>query len=127
MIAQRKLGPYSVSAIGMGCMPLSFPQERDPNLVNEPERAIGVLHTALDAGITLFDTADIYAPTWNTMGHNEVLVGEAFRTWNGTPEQKAKVVLTTKAGITREENGTMFGHSGRNSSKHYLYLSLIHI
>jgi len=121
MIAQRKLGPYSVSAIGMGCMPLSFPQERDPNLVNDPERAIGVLHTALDAGITLFDTADIYAPTWNTMGHNEVLVGEAFRTWNGTPEQKAKVVLTTKAGITREENGTMFGHSGRNSSKHYLY------
>jgi len=121
MIAQRKLGPYSVSAIGMGCMPLSFPQERDPNLINEPERAIGVLHTALDAGITLFDTADIYAPTWNTMGHNEVLVGEAFRTWNGTPEQKAKVVLTTKAGITREENGTMFGHSGRNSSKHYLY------
>jgi len=121
MIAQRKLGPYSVSAIGMGCMPLSFPQERDPNLVNDPERAIGVLHAALDAGITLFDTADIYAPTWNTMGHNEVLVGEAFRTWNGTPEQKAKVVLTTKAGITREENGTMFGHSGRNSSKHYLY------
>jgi len=121
MIAQRKLGPYSVSAIGMGCMPLSFPQERDPNLINEPERAIGVLHAALDAGITLFDTADIYAPTWNTMGHNEVLVGEAFRTWNGTPEQKAKVVLTTKAGITREENGTMFGHSGRNSSKHYLY------
>ena len=121
MIAQRKLGPYTVSAIGMGCMPLSFPQERDPHLINDPDRAIGVIHAALDAGITLLDSADIYAPTWNTMGHNEVLVGRAFHSWNGTPEQKAKVVLATKAGITREENGTMFGHSGRNASKHYLY------
>ena len=121
MAAQRTLGPYTVSAIGMGCMPLSFPQDRDPDLINDPERAISVLHAALDAGITLFDTADIYAPTWNTMGHNEILVGDAFRSWTGTPEQKAKVVLTTKAGITREENGTMFGRGGRNSSKHYLY------
>lgn len=121
MIVQRKLGPYTVSAIGMGCMPLSFPQDSDPSLVNDRERAIGVLHAALDAGITLFDTADIYAPTWNTMGHNEILVGDAFHSWNGTPEQKANVILTTKAGITREENGTMFGLSGRNASKHYLY------
>jgi len=121
MIAQRKLGHYTVSAIGMGCMPLSFPQERDLHLINDPDRAIGVIHAALDAGITLLDSADIYAPTWNTMGHNEVLVGRAFQSWNGTPEQKAKVVLATKAGITREENGTMFGHSGRNASKHYLY------
>lgn len=121
MVPQRKLGPYTVSAIGMGCMPLSFPQDRDPDLINDPERAISVLHAALDAGITLFDTADIYAPTWNTMGHNEILVGRALHTWNGTPEQKAKVVITTKAGITREENGTMFGHGGRNSSRHYLY------
>jgi aryl-alcohol dehydrogenase-like predicted oxidoreductase len=121
MIAQRSLGPYTVSAIGMGCMPLSFPHDRDPQLINDPDRAIGVLHAALDAGITLLDTADIYAPTWNTMGHNEILVGEALRSWTGTPEQKAKVVLTTKAGITREDNGTMFGRGGRNSSKHYLY------
>jgi aryl-alcohol dehydrogenase-like predicted oxidoreductase len=105
----------------MGCMPLSFPHDRDPQLINDPDRAIGVLHAALDAGITLLDTADIYAPTWNTMGHNEILVGDAFRSWTGTPEQKAKVVLTTKAGITREDNGTMFGLGGRNSSKHYLY------
>jgi len=121
MVAQRTLGPYTVSAIGMGCMPLSFPHDRDPQLINQPDRAIGVLHAALDAGITLLDTADIYAPTWNTMGHNEILVGEALRSWTGTPEQKAKVVLTTKAGITREDNGTMFGRGGRNSSKHYLY------
>ena len=121
MIPQRKLGPYTVSAIGMGCMPLSFPQHRDPDLINDPDRAIAVIHAALDAGITLLDTADIYAPTWNTMGHNEILVGKAFHSWNGTPEQKQRVVLATKAGITREENGSMFGLSGRNASKHYLY------
>ena len=121
MISQRKLGPYTVSAIGMGCMPLSFAHDRDPNLINEPDRAIAVIHAALDAGITLLDTADIYAPSWNTMGHNEILVGQAFASWTGTPEQKTKVVLTTKAGITREKDGTMFGISGRNASKHYLF------
>jgi aryl-alcohol dehydrogenase-like predicted oxidoreductase len=121
MIPQRKLGPFTVSAIGMGCMPLSFPQDRNPDLINDPDRAIAVIHTALDAGITLLDTADIYAPSWNTMGHNENLVGRAFHSWSGSAEQKAKVVLTTKAGITREKDGTMFGISGRNASKHYLY------
>ncbi len=121
MIPQRKLGPYTVSAIGLGCMHLSISNKRNPNLVYEPDKAIAVIHAALDAGITLLDTADIYAPSWNTMGHNEILVGKAFRSWKSTPEQKSKVVLATKAGITREENGTAFGLSGRNSSKHYLY------
>jgi aryl-alcohol dehydrogenase-like predicted oxidoreductase len=121
MIPQRKLGPYQVSAIGLGCMHLSIPNKRNPNLVNEPDQGIAVIHAALDAGITLLDTADIYAPSWNTMGHNEILVGKAFHRWSASPEQKSKIVLATKAGITREENGTMFGLSGRNSSKHYLY------
>ena len=121
MVMQRKLGTYSVSAIGMGCMPLSFPHDRSPDLINQPDLAIGVIHAALDAGITLLDTADIYAPSWNSMGHNEVLVGKAFATWGGTAEQKSKVVITTKAGITREKDGTMFGVSGRNASKHYLF------
>ena len=121
MIPQRALGPFTVSAIGMGCMPLSFPHDRDPELINDPERAISVIHAALDAGITLLDTADIYAPSWNTMGHNEILVGKAFASWSGTPEQKSKVVITTKAGITREADGTMFGKGGRNASRNYLY------
>lgn len=121
MISQRTIGPFSVSAIGMGCMPLSFPHDRSPDLINQPDVAIGVIHAALDAGITLLDTADIYAPSWNTMGHNELLVGKAFASWSGTAEQKSKVVITTKGGITREKNGTMFGISGRNASKNYLY------
>ena len=121
MITQRALGPYSVSAIGMGCMPLSFPHDRSPDLINQPDVAISVIHAALDAGITLLDTADIYAPSWNSMGHNEILVGKAFATWNATPEQKSKVIITTKGGITREADGSMFGKGGRNSNKHYLY------
>lgn len=107
--------------MGMGCMPLSFPSERNPDLINQPEIAIGVIHAALDAGITLLDTADIYAPSWNSMGHNELLVGKALASWNATSEQKSKVVIATKAGITREKDGSMFGISGRNASKHYLY------
>jgi hypothetical protein len=55
------------------------------------------------------------------MGHNEILVGRAFASWNATPAQKEKVVITTKAGITREKDGSMFGISGRNATKHYLY------
>lgn len=121
MIPQRTLGSYSVSAVGMGCMHLSFPNERNPDLLNQPDAAIGVIHAALDAGITLLDTADIYGPTWNSMGHNELLVGKAFASWNATPEQRSKVVITTKAGITREKDGSMFGISGRNATKHYLY------
>lgn len=105
----------------MGCMPLSFPQERDPGLVNDPGRAVAVIHAAMDAGVTLFDTADIYGPSWNRMGHNEELLGRALRSWQGTAQKKAAMVLATKAGITREKNGTMFGLSGRNSSKHYLF------
>jgi aryl-alcohol dehydrogenase-like predicted oxidoreductase len=121
MIKQRALGPFTVSAIGMGCMPLSFPHDRTPDLINQPDLAISVIHAALDAGITLLDTADIYAPSWNTVGHNELLVGKALASWSGTAAQKSKVVITTKGGITREKDGTMFGISGRNASKHYLY------
>lgn len=121
MITQRALGPYSVSAIGMGCMPLSFPHDRSPDLINQPDVAIAVIHAALDAGITLLDTADIYAPSWNSMGHNEILVGKALATWNATAEKKSKVIITTKGGITREADGSMFGKGGRNASKHYLY------
>ena len=47
MIPQRKLGPYEVSAIGLGCMHLSIPNKRNPNLVNEPDQAIAVIEREL--------------------------------------------------------------------------------
>ena len=122
MTQTRTLGPYTVSAIGLGCMPMSgFPPTR-AEILNKRDQAIATIHAALDAGITLLDTADIYSPTWNTMGHNEQLVGEAFRTWNGSSEAKKKVVIATKGGITRApEAGNWFGISGRNADEHYFY------
>lgn len=84
--------------------------------VRRYESAIPAIHAALDAGVTLLDTADIYAPTWRDYGHNEVFVAEALRTWSGTPEQKARVVIATKGGITRRPGEVW----GRNGSLDYL-------
>jgi len=87
--------------MGLGCMPLSTMSPNRMEILNDPEGAVAVIHAALDAGVTLIDTADIYAPSWDTFGHNERLVGAAFSTWNGSPEAKNKVVIATKGGITR--------------------------
>lgn len=102
---QRTLGPYTVSAIGLGAMPLSMNEDR---VYPEPADAIATIHAALDAGITLIDTADIYAPSWDQMGHNERLVGEAVRTWGG---DTSGLLVTTKGGITRSE-GEQWGRDG---------------
>ena len=118
----RKLGKFEVSAIGLGCMPLSGMPESKQWILNERDKAIGVVHAALDAGVRLLDTADIYAPTWNTIGHNEILVMEALRTWNGTAAQKSEVVVATKGGSTRTPlEGDWFGVRGRDASESYLY------
>ncbi|WP_250442622.1 aldo/keto reductase [Actinotalea sp. C106] len=102
---QRKLGPYTVSAIGLGAMPLSMNQKKE---YPEPADAIATIHAALDAGVTLIDTADIYAPAWDQVGHNERLVGEAVRTWHG---DTSDVLVTTKGGITRGD-GETWGRDG---------------
>lgn len=75
------------------------------------EQGIAAIQAALDAGVTLLDTADIYAPSWNTMGHNERLVAEALRTWSGSAEAKARIVVATKGGITRRP-GEQWGRNG---------------
>ena len=119
---QRKLGSFQVAPVGLGCMPLSMANDRNKWLLDDRAAAIAVIHAALDAGINLLDTADIYAPAWNQMGHNEVIVGEAFRSWNGSAEQKALVVIATKGGITRaKKEGNWWGETGKNANKHYLY------
>ncbi len=121
MTLTRKIGPFEITAVGLGCMPLSMASDRNKWILNDHDYAVGVVHAALDAGVQLLDTADIYAPAWNQMGHNERLVGEAFRTWSATPEQKSKVVIATKGGITREKGDDWWGKPGRNVTKHYLY------
>lgn len=101
----RKLGPYTVSAVGLGAMPLSMNDDRQYPDEND---AIATVHAALDAGVTLIDTADVYAPSWDAMGHNERIVGKAVHSYGGGTDG---VVVATKGGITRSE-GEQWGRDG---------------
>ncbi|MHB1614483.1 MAG: aldo/keto reductase [Actinomycetes bacterium] len=100
---QRQLGQQhgadvlAVSAIGLGCMGMSeFYGARDD------EESITVIRSALDAGCTFLDTADMYGPF-----HNERLVGEAIA------GRRDEVVLATKFGNERREDGSRVGINGR--------------
>jgi len=106
MNEKRMLGDQWVSAIGLGCMPLS-----NGSMVDHRDQAVDTIHAALDAGITLLDTANIYAPAWDAVGHNEALVAEAIRTYAG-PSSLTDVVITTKGGITRSE-GEVWGRDSQ--------------
>lgn len=115
----RHLGTLAVSAIGLGAMPLSL--RREPAVPRE--QAMATVHAALDAGVTLIDTADIYAPSWDTMGHNEEIVAEALRTYAGDSEgsvDASGVVVATKGGITRADGEAW----GRDGSATYLRAAL---
>lgn len=94
---QRTLGRRSVSAIGFGAMPLSVD--------DRPPRAQGIraLHAALDAGVTLVDTADAYCRDASEVGHNEQLVAEALSSWRG---DRDSVVVATKGGHVRGGDGS---------------------
>jgi aryl-alcohol dehydrogenase-like predicted oxidoreductase len=104
-VRTRQLGPFTVSAIGLGAMPMS---SNDDQSVPDEAQSIATIHAALDAGVTLIDTADIYAPSWDTMGHNETLVGRAIASYGGDTDS---VVIATKGGITRSE-GEQWGRNG---------------
>lgn len=109
---QRILGTGSeavaVSAVGLGAMPLSLKEGL------ERSAAVRVVHAALDAGVTLIDTADAYAPLdGNDVGHNERLVAHALREW---PGDTSEVLVATKGGHTREPGGAW----GTNGSPEHL-------
>lgn len=104
----RMLAGREVSAIGLGAMPLSMNNDKE---TPSHDDAIATVHAALDAGITFIDTADIYAPAWDQMGHNERVVGEAVRTWSG---DTGDVLIATKGGITRAK-GEVWGRDGTAS------------
>ncbi len=105
----REIADLSVHPIGLGCMPLS-----DRHMLAERPRAVATVHAALDSGVTLLDTADIYAPDGAHFGHNEILVGEAVRSWAGSSADRDRVVLATKGGITRTPgaDGDTWGRAG---------------
>ena len=106
----RRLGPFTVSAIGLGGMPMSMNNDK---VYPDESQSIATIHAALEAGVTLIDTADIYSPSWDTMGHNEVLVGKAMAAYGGNRDE---VVIATKGGITRSDGEKW----GRDASLPYL-------
>jgi aryl-alcohol dehydrogenase-like predicted oxidoreductase len=92
-VQQRRIGDQTVSAIGLGAMPLSTKQDRPTG-----EAAEAVVHAALDAGVTLIDTADAYALDESEFGHNEELVARALASYGG---DTSAVLVATKGGHTR--------------------------
>ncbi len=93
----RSIGDVEVSAIGLGGMPLSIEGRPDR------ERAVATVHAALDAGITLIDTADSYHWHAGEIGHNEALVADALATYGGDADA---VLVATKGGRGRPGDGS---------------------
>lgn len=87
----RKLGAggLEVSALGLGCMRMSF-----GDTPTDKQEMIDFLHAAVDRGVTFFDTAEVYGPFTN-----EELLGEALEPFKG------QVIIATKFGFKHGENG----------------------
>jgi aryl-alcohol dehydrogenase-like predicted oxidoreductase len=88
----RRLGGLQVSAIGLGEMQLSLAGRPDE------AQAFRTVHAALDAGVTLIDTADAYCIDDSDTGHGERLVAKALAAW---PGDRDRVLVATKGGHTR--------------------------
>ncbi|NOT28431.1 MAG: aldo/keto reductase [Acidobacteria bacterium] len=86
----RRIGPFTVSSIGLGCMNLSHAYSAPPSA----ETAETVIRTAIDRGVTHFDTAALYG-----FGANEELLGRVLK------KCRADVVLASKCGIWKDEKG----------------------
>ena len=93
----RTIGGITVSAIGLGGMPMSI--EGRPG----EERSIATIHAALDAGVTLIDTADAYHMRAGETGHNERLIAKALASYAG---DTTDVLVATKGGHVRPGDGS---------------------
>jgi aryl-alcohol dehydrogenase-like predicted oxidoreductase len=100
-IQKRKLGKsgLEVSAIGLGCMGMSFSYAPFP----DRKEMIALIRKSVEMGVTFFDTAEVYGPFTN-----EDLVGEALEPFKG------KVVIATKFGFSLNPDGSP-GYNGLNS------------
>jgi aryl-alcohol dehydrogenase-like predicted oxidoreductase len=115
-VALPQLTDKPVPVIGVGGMLLAEPLRSTGELMPWDD-AIAVLHHAFDVGITLVDTADIYAPDAAHFGYDERLVGEAVRTWSGGRD---KIIVVTKIGITLTVGPDGDDLWGREGSRDYL-------
>src|SRR6202044_885900 len=97
---KRRLGNSNleVSALGLGCMGMSFGYGPP----GEKQAMIAVIRSAVDRGVTFFDTAEVYGPFTN-----EELVGEALAPFRG------QVVIATKFGFKMDANGKQGGLDSR--------------
>jgi len=96
---QRRIGDRQVSAIGLGGMPMSIEGRPDE------ARSIATIHAALEAGVTLIDTADAYHRDPTDVGHNELLIAKALRLAGVGPDE---VLVATKGGHRRPGDGTWY-------------------
>jgi aryl-alcohol dehydrogenase-like predicted oxidoreductase len=95
---KRKLGNLEVSAIGLGCMGMSFGY----GPAKEKQEMISLLRKAVELGVTFFDTAEMYGPF-----ANEELVGEALAPF------RSQVVIATKFGFKISPKGEQIGLDSR--------------
>jgi aryl-alcohol dehydrogenase-like predicted oxidoreductase len=94
---KRRIGTKDVGAIGLGEMPMSIEGRPDE------ARSIETIHAALDAGMTLVDTADAYSLGGADTGHGELLVAKALASWGG---DRDAVLVATKGGHLRPGDGS---------------------
>ncbi|MFJ4466668.1 aldo/keto reductase [Streptomyces sp. NPDC089424] len=92
----RRIGDVEVSAIGLGAMPMSIEGRPDE------ARSLAAVHAALDAGVTLIDTADAYHLHADEVGHNETLIAKAL----AAHDRGAEVLVATKGGHLRPGDGS---------------------
>jgi aryl-alcohol dehydrogenase-like predicted oxidoreductase len=94
----RRIGTVDVSAIGLGGMPMSIEGRPD-----DENRSVRTIHAAVDAGVTLVDTADAYHLHADEVGHNESLIARALATYAG---DSSDVLVATKGGHLRPGDGS---------------------
>jgi aryl-alcohol dehydrogenase-like predicted oxidoreductase len=93
----RWIGDRAVGAIGLGGMPMSIEGRPDE------QRSVATIHAALEAGVTLIDTADAYHRDANEVGHNESLIARALASYGG---DASGVLVATKGGHLRPGDGS---------------------